>query len=463
MLCGMSKSFRPYDVHQQLLFPPDLQDWVAEDHLARFVSDVVESLDLSRIYGAYKEGKGAPAYHPAMMVKLLVYGYCTGVRSSRRIEKATWDDVAFRFLSANQHPDHDSISEFRSRHTKALAALFLQVLQLCRQAGLVKLGHVALDGTKLKANASKHKAMSYGRMLTEEQRLQQEIRSLLDDARETDKAEDAKYGKGKRGDELPEELARRESRLKKIQEAKLALEQQAREKAEREAEEAKVKNEEREKKRGTKDGKKMGNPHKVPDPETAKPDAKAQLNFTDAESRIMLDGASKGFIQAYNAQAAVDDASQIIVATNVTQSSTDNGELIPLLARVELNMGILPENISADSGYYSEDNVLALRLAGVEPFIPPIQRENGKAKLGAARTPNTSVANQMREKLASVAGKSVYSRRKVIVEPVFGQTKAARGIRSFLFRGLEKVQAEWDLICLGHNLLKLHRASLCPG
>lgn len=457
----MSKSFRPYDQHQLLLFPPSLQDWVPENHVARFVSEVVDSLDLSRFYDAYKEGKGAPPYHPAMMVKLLVYGYCTGVRSSRRIEKATWDDVAFRFLAADQHPDHDSISEFRKRHTKALAALFLQVLQLCQQAGLVKLGHVALDGTKLKANASKHKAMSYERMVSEEKRLQQEIRALLDDARETDKAEDAKYGKGKRGDELPDELTRRESRLAKIQEAKQALEQQAREKAEREAEEAKVKNEEREKKRGTQDGKRMGPPIKVPDPEKAKPEAKAQRNFTDPESRIMLDGATKGFVQAYNAQAAVDAHSQIIVAASVTQSSTDSGELIPLLARVELNLGKLPAKVSADAGYYSEDNVTAAQLAGVAVFIPPNQRENGKAHLGAAGTPNSEVANRMREKLASDMGKAVYSRRKVIVEPVFGQTKAARGIRGFLLRGLEKVQAEWDLICLAHNLLKLRQASPC--
>lgn len=459
----MSKSFRPYDQHQLLLFPPSLQDWVAENHVARFVSDVVDSLDLTRFYDAYKEGKGAPPYHPAMMVKLLVYGYCTGVRSSRRIERATWDDVAFRFLAADQHPDHDSISEFRKRHTKALAALFLQVLQLCKQAGLVKLGHVALDGTKLKANASKHKAMSYERMESEEKRLQQEIRALLDDARETDKAEDAKYGKGRRGDELPDELTRRESRLAKIQEAKQALEQQAREKAEREAEEAKVKNEEREKKRGTKDGKKMGNPHKVPDPEKAKPEAKAQRNFTDPDSRIMLDGATKGFVQAYNAQAAVDDAHQVIVATNVTQASTDYGEVIPMLARVELNLGELPAKVSADAGYYSEDNVLAAQLAGMELFVPPNQHENSTATAGGVGRPKSETAERMREKLSSTVGKAVYSRRKVIVEPVFGQTKAARGIQGFLLRGLEMVQAEWDLICLGHNLLKLHRAKLCRG
>lgn len=452
----MSKTFRPYDVHQQLLFPPSLEDWVPEDHLARFVSDVVESLDLSRIYSAYTDGRGAPAYHPAMMVKLLVYGYCTGVRSSRRIERATYDDVAFRYLSADQHPDHDSIAEFRHRHIKALAALFKQVLQLCQQAGLVKLGHVALDGTKMKANASKHKAMSYERMVADEKKLEQEIRELLTDARKTDKAEDAKYGKGKRGDELPEELARRESRLKKIQEAKAALEAQAKEKAEREAEEARVKNAEREKKRGTPDGKKMGNPYKVPDPEQTKPEPKTQRNFTDPESRIMLDGATKGFIQAYNAQAVVDSTCQVIIATTVTQQTTDNAQLVPMLARVQENTGFWPEKVSADAGYYSEANVTSPLLESVELFIPPHQHELPD---GSERRLKSEVAVRMREKLASEAGKAVYKLRKTIVEPVFGQTKDARGIRGFGMRGLEKVQAEWDLICLGHNLLKLHRAT----
>lgn len=456
MLAGMSNSFRSYDVRQQLLLPPSLEDWVPEGHLARFVSDVVETLELSAIHSTYRGGAGAPAYHPAMMVKLLVYGYCTGVRSSRRIERATYDDVAFRFLSADQHPDHDSIALFRQRHLKALAALFLQVLQLCQRAGLVKLGHVALDGTKMKANASKHKAMSYDRMVEAEKKLVEEVRRLLEDAQRTDDDEDGKYGKGRRGDELPDELARRESRLKKIREAKAALEQEARERAEREAEEARAKNEERDRKRKT--GKRVGKPFKVPDPAQAKPDPKAQKNFTDPDSRIMLDGATKSFVQAYNAQAAVDGASQIILAAAVTQQAVDSNQLIPMLALLAENTGVLPTKVSADAGYFSEANVTAPCFAGVDLFIPPNRRENSAAQAGGTGHPTSEAAIGMRAKLDSAEGKDVYRMRKAIVEPVFGQTKDSRGIRGFLFRGFEKVQAEWALICLGHNLLKIFRA-----
>lgn len=457
MLLGMSKSFRPYDPSQQLLFPPNLHDWVPEAHLARFVSDVVESLDLTALYQDYdaKDGRGTRPYHPAMMLKLLVYGYCIGVRSSRRIERATYDDVAFRFLSANQHPDHDCIASFRRRHLKVLPDLFAQVLKLCREAGLVKLGNVALDGTKLKANASKHKAMSYARMVEEEKKLLAEIQRLLTDAERTDDDEDERYGKDRRGDELPAELARRESRLKKIQEAKAALEMQAREKAEREAEEARAKNAEREKKRATRKDKRMGRPFREPDPEQAKPEGKAQRNFTDAESRLMLDGATKGFVQAYNAQAAVDSLAQIIVAADLTQQAVDNGQLIPMLERVAVNIGEMPKTVTADAGYFSEANVTAPVLAGIDLYIPPNQRENGEVKAPKA---GSAVVKAMKEKLSAEAGKAIYKLRKAIVEPVFGQIKEARGIRAVLLRGYEQARAEWQLICLTHNLRKLHRA-----
>lgn len=462
----MTKSFRPYDLQQQLLFPPSLQDWVPEDHLARFVSDVVDQLDLSAIYASYdaKDARGSRPYHPAMLVKVLLYGYCTGVCSSRRIERATYDDVAFRFLSADQHPDHDSIAEFRKRHLKALAGLFLQVLKLCQKAGLVKLGHVALDGTKVKANASKHKAMSYDRMLKAEQQLKDEIQGLLKEAKHTDEQEDAKYGKGKRGDELPAELARRESRLKKIQQAKAALEAEAREKAEQEAERQKEKLEAR-KRKEQETGKKMGGrPPEVKDPAKAVPEPKAQKNFTDPDSRIMVDGATKGFVQAYNAQAAVDGAFQIIVAADVTQQAPDNGQLIPMLTLVASNTGVLPERVSADAGYFSEANVTAKELAGIELFIPPNQRESSTAKPGGQGRPKNQAAVAMRAKLATDGGKDTYRMRKAIVEPVFGTTKEARGFRRFMFRGIQKVQAEWSLICLGHNLLKLFRAgALAPA
>lgn len=405
----MRKTFRPYNLNQPLLLPPDLQDWVSEDHLARFISDVADSLDLSAIFAVYarKDGRGAPAYHPAMMTKLMLYGYCTGVCSSRRIERATYDDVAFRYLSADQHPDHASIAEFRKRCLAPLASLFLEVLQLCQKAGLVKLGHVALDGTKVKANASKHKAMSYDRMSKAEQRLVDEVRQLLEEAERVDREEDEQYGKGRRGDELPDELARRESRLVKIREAKEALEQEAREKAECDLQAAREKNEER-RLREQETGKKAGGrPYNEPDPQKAEPEAKAQRNFTDPDSRIMRDGATKSFLYAYNAQIAVDSHSQIIVAASITQQAVDSRQLLPVLEGVLRNMGRLPDATSADAGYFSEANITAPALAGTVLYIPPNQREKNPTLEGGAGRPQGPAAVEMRTKLDSDEGKDV--------------------------------------------------------
>jgi len=338
----MGKSFLADAVNQTLLFPPWLHDWLPEGHLARFPVDVVAALDLSAIYASYdeKDGRGQSAYAPEMMLRVLLYGYATGVYSSRKIEARTYEEVAFRYLSADQHPDHDTIAEFRKRHLEALAGLFTQALLLCEKAGLVNLGHVSIEGTKIKANASQHKAMSYGRMGETEARLKEEIEALLKQAEATDAAEDAQYGKGRRGDELPEELRRGESRLKKIAEAKAELEREAREKAEQERAEAEAKlaaRREQEERTGKKKG---GRKPQVPDPEQAQPDAKAQRNFTDPDSRIMPDGANKGsFVQGYNAQAAVDATAQVIVAAEVTQDTTDNHQLLPMLDQVEENLG----------------------------------------------------------------------------------------------------------------------------
>lgn len=465
MMVIMSKHFRPYNLDQPLLFAPSLQDWLAEDHLAHFVSDVVDSVDLSAIFMPYELGdqRGAPPYHPAMMVKLLIYGYCTGVRSSRQIERATSDNVPFRFLSANQHPDHNSISEFRRRHLKALGALFVQVLLLCQKAGLVKLGHVALDGTKMKANASKHKAMSYGRMDETEKRLTEEVERLLKEAEQVDTEEDAKYGKGKRADEIPGDLKRREDRLKKIREAKAALEQEAQEKANLAAEEARQKVAQREQVERDTGKKPGGKPPQVLDPAQAKPDPKAQRNFTDPESRIMVDGATKGFIQGYNAQAAVDSENQIVVATIVSQCAADANLLVPMVLQVEANLGVLPEKTTADTGYFSAANVTDSRLAGTDLFIPPKKaRDADSDKPKCSKSASDPVAAEMRDKLKTPKGHAVYKDRKATVEPVFGQTKAVRGFRHFLFRGLAKVAAEWQLICLTHNLLKLFRAGQRP-
>lgn len=459
----MAKSFLPYSLDQRLLLPPDLRDWLPEGHLALFVSDVVEQLDLSAIFAVYqrRDPRGREGYHPLMMAKLLVYAYCVGMPSSRKIEKATYEDVAFRVLSGDQHPDHDSIAAFRKEHLQALAGLFMQVLQLCRKAGLAKLGHVAIDGTKVQANASKHKAMSYSRMTETEKRLEAEVKKLLAEAERIDAEEDAKYGKGRRGDELPAELRRRESRLRKIREAKAALEAEARAAAEAKAAEVEQRLAERaqqEAKTGKKTG---GRPPAVPDPEQAKPDDKAQRNFTDPESRIMPDGAHKGsFVQGYNAQIAVDATAQIIVATAVTQDTNDKQQLVPMAQRIVENVGRLADVTSADAGYFSEQAVGHEVLATTELLVPPDRKKHGEssseAPLAAAPSVDTA-ASRMRQKLQSSTGHDLYKMRKAIVEPVFGQLKEIRGFRRFLLRGLEQVSAEFDLMALTHNLLKLFR------
>jgi transposase len=470
---------------QPLLLPPSLQDWLPERHLARFIADVTDQLDLSQILTEYarRDGRGMAAYHPVMMVRVLLYGYCMGMVSSRKLERATYQDVALRYLAADQHPDHDSIASFRQTHLQALAGLFMQALQLCEKAGLVKLGHVAIDGTKLKANASKHKAMSYERMTEKEKRLQEEVEKLLAQAAQTDAEEDTQYGKGKHGDELPAELARRESRLKKIAEAKAALEQEARERsaAKKVAVEAKLEERRRqEEERGKKFG---GRPPQVPDPEQAQPEPTAQRNFTDPDSRIMKDGATKSFTQAYNAQAAVDSHAQIIVAAALTQEANDKKQLVPMLQQVEQNLGRKPEQASADTGYFSDAAVTDEKVAGIELLVPPERQKHSAGSeteqvmaendtqttppqsesVGEGMPPAAkSAAETMRDKLRTAAGRAVYKMRKAVVEPVFGQIKEVRGLRGFSMRGLEKVSAEWQIMCLTHNLLKLFRAELRP-
>ncbi len=473
----MSAPFREYDPDQTLLFPPSLRDWLPDNHMVYFVLDLVQSLALGAIYAHYdfvevkdeqgqvigrraKTNRGQPAYDPRMMTALLIYAYVTGTPSSRQIEKKCQEDVAFRVLSANQKPDHDTIAEFRRIHLEALSGLFMQVLRLCQKAGLVKLGHVALDGTKVKANASKHKAMSYERMLETEKRLEEEVAKLLAKAQAVDAAEDEQYGKDRRGDELPAELARRESRLAKIREAKAALEREAKERAARDAEAARAKNEERRRKEEETGKKSGGRPSEVPDPEKAVPEPKAQRNFTDPESRIMKDGATKAFEQAYNAQAAVDGEAQVIVAAAVTQQTNDKQQLVPMLKKTEENIGRLPEKASADAGYFSEANVTDPKLQGIDLHVPPDRQKHGLAAEEANEPTSGDVPtiDQMRHKLKTAEGQAVYKTRKQIVEPVFGQIKEARRFRRFSFRGLKKVAAEWNLICLTHNLLKLFRS-----
>ena len=463
------KTFKPYTPDQLLLLPQALQEWLPEGHLALFLSDVVDhALDLSPILATYEtgDGRGQPPYHPALMVKLLIYAYCTGKPSSRKIEKATYEEVPYRVLAANQHPDHDSIAAFRQTHLAALAGLFTQVLALCQQAGLVKLGHVALDGTKVLANASKHKAMSYGRMSDAEQKLEREVAALLAQAAQIDAAEDAQYGQGRRGDELPAELARRTTRLARIREAKAALEAAAQAAAVQATAAAQAKLAERERQAQTTGRPPKGRPPRVPDPTQAQPKPTAQRNFTDPESRIMKDGATKGFVQAYNAQAAVDGAAQIIVAADVTQEANDKQQLVPMLTQVAANVGAAPTVALADSGYFSTTAVTAPALIGIDLHVAPDRQPHGEepaADTGPPRVPaDATVIAAMRAKLQTAAGHAVYALRKAIVEPVFGQIKDGRSFRRFSFRGVAKVRAEWLLVCCTHNLLKLFRSGWTP-
>jgi len=448
------KRFKPYQPNQLLLLPPDMRYWLPENDLVYFIMEMLDRLDLRVIYDSYDGTKGGqPAFDPRMMVGLVLYAYCIGLPSSRKIEQATYYQVPFRVLTADQHPDHDTIASFRKCHLKQLSELFVQVLHLCRKVGLVKFGHVALDGTKVRANASKHKAMSYSRMEKKAEELEAEVRRLLLQAQSVDDAEDALYGKGKRGDELPEELRFKHKRLEKIKEAMESLEKEA--KAEADAKRKEIAEKEQGKKHK---GKKPKEPSDKPDP-------KAQRNFTDPESRIMKDGASKSFEQSYNCQAAVGETSQIIIASNVTQQPNDKQQLEPLVEEIKKNTGgKTPGKISADNGYFSETNIEYLEKEKINGFIAVDRQKHGEVLHAVCGRPpvNATKKELMSRKLRTKKGRETYSRRKQIVEPVFGQIKEVRGFRRFLLRGLENVSDEWDLICLTHNLLKLFRSGLMP-
>jgi transposase len=444
------RTFRPYDRDQQLLLPPSLKDWLPAGHLVYFVADLTENLDLSAILASYGgAARGTVPYAPKLLTAILLYGYCSGVFSSRRIARKLEEDVAFRVVAADQRPDFRTISDFRKAHLRALSELFVQVLQMCQKAGLVKLGHVALDGTKIKANASKHKAMSYARMNKEEERLKCEVEALLRQADEEDEAEDAEYG-DKRGDELPAELAYREGRLKKIREAKEALEREARE----EAEAKKAEREAREK-----EGPVRGRKPQEPDPNPA---PEAQKNFTDPESRIMPSPSDKkSFMQAYNCQAAVDGKAQIIVAADITQAANDKRQAVPMLNQVVANTGSVPRKLLMDAGYFSGKAVAAVEALGPEVFMPPNRQEHGctAEAAGRGRIPDAfSPAQRMKRKLRTKRGLAAYGKRKEIAEPVFGQMKQARGFRQFLLRSAAKVKGEWLLLCSTHNILKLWKS-----
>jgi transposase len=443
----MSKEFRPWKIDEAQLLPPSVQDYVPKDHLSRLIVAVVrESLDLLAISGSYTSALGQPPFDPRMMTALLLHAYASGIYSSRRIAKATVERADFMMIVAGDPPDFRTISDFRRRHLKALAGLFVQVLQLAEKAGLVKLGHVALDGTKIKANASKHKAMSYERMKKREAELKAEVDRWLEAAEAADAEEDRLYG-NKRGDEMPDWVADKEKRLQKIREAKAELEAEA--KAAAEAEQRR--RQEAEEQRQAQGRKKTG---KTPAPPKEEPEGKTQRNFTDPQSRILK--TKDGYIQGYNAQAAVDGKAQIILAHSVTQSMSDQDQLVPLIDGIKDNLGRKPKEASADAGYLSEANLAALEKRDVAAYIA-----TGRAKhpAGGERTITGPLTKAMRNKLKRAGWRSRYRFRKQIVEPVFGQIKQARGFRQFLLRGIENVKAEWALICTAHNLTKLARAA----
>ena len=443
----MSKHFRPWKIDQTQLLPASVQDYVPENHVSRFIVALVrESLDLKEITGSYTSPLGQPPFDPRMLAALLLNGYASGIYSSRRIAKAAQERADFMMIVALDPPDFRTISDFRKRHLKALSGLFVQVLQLAEKAGLVKLGHVALDGTKIKANASKHKAMSYDRMKKREAELKAEVDRWLAAAEAADAEEDALHGK-KRGDEMPAWIADKEKRLAKIRAAKAELEAEAKAAAKEEAR----RRAESEEKRKAEGRKKNG---KDPAPPSEEPDPKAQRNFTDPESRILK--TKDGYIQGWNAQAAVDGQTQIIVAHGLTPSMSDHGQLVGLIDAIEANLGAKPKEASADSGYLSEANLAALGERGIKAYIA-----TGRAKHPdeIKRKTGGPLTRAMRDKLKRAGWRSRYRLRKQIVEPVFGQIKQERGFRQFLLRGVEKVRAEWAMICTAHNLVKLARAA----
>jgi len=432
----MPTSFLPYEPKQDFLLPPSLAEWLPENHLVYFVSEIIDRLDLQIFYGRYEgDGRRNQPYDPAMLVKVLVYGYATGVFSSRKMARKLFEDIAFRLLGAGNFPTHRTICDFRLRHLPELKELFVQVAVLARELGMVKLGTIALDGTKIKANASKHKAMSYGRMKEQEQKLKQEIEALLERARIIDAEEDARLGIEQADEQLPMELRRREERLAKIEAAKARLEAR-----QADADRERGRHPDDQQRRGSGAGRPFKHPFGVPDD-------KAQDNFTDPQSRIMKMGGS--FEQCFNAQAAVDGHSQLILACGLTNNAADNDEFLPMIEAVKSNLGELPKRVLADSGYRSEQAFAAVEEKRVEALVALGREGKDQTAIDPKDYPATA---RMAERLATPEGQAHYRRRKVIPEPVFGWIKHVIGFRQFSLRGLTKVTGEWSLVCLATNV-----------
>ncbi len=451
----MSSKFRSDNRDQLFLLPPSIQEWLPENHLARFVVDVVEQLDLTDISEKYT-GNGIPAYHPDLMISLLFYAYASGVFSSRAIERSTYDSISFRYITANAHPDHATISAFRKRFLDELKPLFVQILVIAHEMGFLKLGRVSLDGTKIKANASKHRALSWGHANKLEKQFKQEIKELLLLAEIADKKD--------LPDELsiPDELAIREKRLKVITQAKLKIEERAKTKYEEELRDFKEKEENR-KKKETETGKKIGG-KKPQEPELG-PKKKDQISLTDDESRIMR--TNQGFDQCYNSQAVVEIDSYIVIENHVSQSSNDKKEIEPTLK----NLDTLPEELGkieillADNGYFSQNNVDLCEIDNIIPYISAGRQKHNESLIerftSSGELPTTANAvDKMKHRLKTVEGKKIYSKRKSTIETVFGMIKGALGFRQFLLRGHEAVSGEWNLVCIGHNLKRLHSMAI---
>ena len=443
--------FRPINREIDYLLPPSVQDWLPESHLARYVVEVVEGLDLSKLESVYA-GRGSAAYHPAMLLSLLIYGYATGAYSSRKIERASYDSLAFRFIACDQHPDHDTLASFRRRHGEQFAATFVQVLQIARENQVSRFGTVSLDGTKIHANASRHSALSYAHAEKIEAQLKAEVQEMLKLAEAADQSDLPD------GVSLPDEIKRREDRLAAIAEAKTKIEARAKERLEREQAEYQAKLDKREAKEKA-NGKKPGG--KPPKPPQVGPRPDDQINLTDEESRIMK-VAGGGFEQCYNAQALVDSESMLVMAPHVTQAGNDKEQVVPMLAKLqalpeELNQ---PEKFLADSGYFSEKNVEACEAARIEPLIA-VGRDahhrhwRERFEEPAASSEPTSPVDKMKHRLKTKAGRAAYGQRKQTVEPVFGIIKSVMGFRQFLLRGLANVQNEWTLVCLAWNLKRM--------
>jgi transposase len=452
------RPFREWQPEQGQLLPQYAREALGEEHLACFFVDLRKTLDFSRILKAYTKECGQPPYHPVMMALLLMYAYARGITSSREIERRCETDIAFRYLTGGERPDHDTVCTFRVRHLEAFRALFVQTLRLARSAGLKKVGHLSVDGTKVKANASKHKAMSYGRMEEAMKKLDEQIDKLLEEAAALDAEEDSLYGKGQRGDELPEEWKDPKKRAERLREAarqieaekklELAVEKEKRrEKIKKAKEELEKEAKEKAKAKGEK-------------PEEAKPDEKAQRNFTDPDSRIMPRAGT--FQQSYNAQVAVDARTQLILAQQVGQSSSDARQLTPLVEQVEANTGLLPQQLSADSAYLCKQDIEAVEDRGVECFVATGRSKHGEEAPPAPRgrpPEGLSFKERMKRKLETKRGRRAYARRKVTAEPVIGQVKNGV-LPRFSLRGLLKVQGEFSLACAVHNLKKLWKLGL---